>query len=457
MTLVAGGQEAAQVDNVLPYPDQALFLALRGAGQEAVMQVLWIYEHPLDLDGLRRFHENFSRGVLARRIEPSPLPFGRHRWVASGPPPEIDICDRPRDRGDLHTWADEQVDLPLDPQWGPGWRLGVQPFTDGSTAVSLVVSHCIADGGAVVIAVMHAIMGMHRQLGYPEPRSRTRLRALGADLRQFGRDLPEIGRTLRKGIKVALARRKEITSRPKSALPAVAGGGEVAHVPSVSVFVDSAQWDQRAGSLGGNSFSLVAGYAGKVAQHLNRTRKADGMATLIIPVDEREDFSDAAGNVVALANVSFDPARVTEDLTEARTAIREALKKARAVPDEMIELLPLIPFLPKRAIAPMADAALGFSADLPVSCSNMGDLPPDCLRVDGTPAEYLTFRGVDRRVLRETLERRSGLLTVASGRVSGRIINTIISYQPGGDNSQEHLREVALQSLTDFGLSGEVL
>lgn len=68
--------------NVIPYPDQALFLALRGAGQEAVMQGLWIYEHPVDLDGVKRLHRNLFGTLLARRIEPSALPFGRHRWVS---------------------------------------------------------------------------------------------------------------------------------------------------------------------------------------------------------------------------------------------------------------------------------------------------------------------------------------------------------------------------------------
>ena len=59
------------------------------------MQVLWVYEHPIDLDGLKRFHHDFGRGMLARRIEPSLLPFGRHRWVSAGPPPELAISDTP--------------------------------------------------------------------------------------------------------------------------------------------------------------------------------------------------------------------------------------------------------------------------------------------------------------------------------------------------------------------------
>ena len=456
MTLVAGGQESAPVDNVLPYPDQALFLALRGAGQEAVMQVLWIYEHPIDLDGLKRFHHDFGRGLLARRIEPSPLPFGRHRWVSGGPPPELAISETPRDRSELHDWADEQVELPLDPQWGPGWRFGVQPFTDGSTVVSLVISHCIADGGAVVIGLVQAVLGMHRDLGYPAPRSRSRLRVLAADLRQMLRDAPEVGRTLRKAARVAVSRRAEV-ARGRAALPPATRGGEVAKVPSISVFVDTGEWDARAESLGGNSFSLVAAFAARVAEQLGRTRASDGNVTLIIPVNDREDLFDTGGNVVSLANASFGPAGVTDDLTAVRGAIRESLKKAREVPDEMIELLPLIPFLPRRAIGRMADAAFGFSTDFPVSCSNMGDLPSEVLRADGTDAEYLCFRGVDRKVTRDTLDRRQGLMTVASGRVGGKIVNTVISYQPGGDNSQGHLHEVVLRTLGEFGLSGKVL
>jgi O-antigen ligase len=48
-------------------------------------------------------------------------------------------------------------------------------------------------------------------------------------------------------------------------------------------------------------------------------------------------------------------------------------------------------------------------------------------------------------------------MTVASGRVGGKIVNTVISYQPDGDNSQGHLHEVVLRTLGEFGLSGKVL
>ena len=126
------------------------------------------------------------------------------------------------------------------------------------------------------------------------------------------------------------------------------------------------------------------------------------------------------------------------------------------MPDEMVELLPLIPFVPKRGIARMVNVAFGFTTDLPTSVSNLGDLPADLMRVDGTPAQYMCFRGVDRQVSRDTLDRRGGILTVASGRVSGKVVISVISYQPGQDNTQGGLRKVIAETLAEFGLSGEI-
>ena len=443
--------------NVIPYPDQALFLALRGAGQEAVMQGLWIYEHPVDLDGVKRLHRNLFGTLLARRIEPSALPFGRHRWV-SQPYTEsnLDIFERPRARADLYTWADEQVELPLDPQVGPAWRLGVQPLSDGTTVVSLVASHCVVDGAGSFLAIAQASTGATHDLGLARAGSRTRWRGIREDFRQLGRDLPEVGRTLRQAVKVAVRRRSELG---RSADADAVGGveGPAVRMPTVSVFIDAAQWNARAESLGGNSFSLVAALAGKLAQRLHRVRASDGAVTLMLPVSERADLQDTGGNVVSIAHVSFDPGPVTTDLTGPRAAIREGLKKAREVPDEMVELLPLIPFLPRRGIARIADAAFGFSTDLPVSCSNFGVIPIEVTCADGTPAEYLCFRGVDRHVTAENLQRRRGIMTVTSGQIAEKMAITVISYQPRMENSPAELGDVITKTLDDFGLFGELV
>lgn len=443
-------------DNVVPYTDQALFLALRGTGEEAAMQIVWTYEHPVDMAGLRRFHAEFGQGLVARHIEPSPVPFGRHRWVAAaGPQCDIDMDDSIRPRAELFDWVNEHLRLPIDPQRGPGWRMGVQRFADGSTAVSVVVTHCVADGGGFIGRAIDTINGTNRDLGYPRAGSRTRRQAVAADLRQTARDLPEIARTLGRAAKVAVARRHELV-RPKAAQPAVAGGKHQVQVPNVAVYIDARDWDARAKSLGGNAYSLLAGFCAKIAEQQGRVRASDGVVTLMIPVSEREGEDDTGGNVVSIANVSFDPAAVTKDLSGARAAIRNGLKTARETPDEMVALLPLIPFLPKRAFAKTVDMTFGFSEDLPVSCSNMGDLTADLLRVDGTPAEYINLRGVDRYITEEALQRRHGILTLVSGRVGDQLTISVVAYQPGLENTTARLRDVVAQTLADFELTGAI-
>jgi hypothetical protein len=445
-------------DHRLSYLDQALFLGLRATGQAAVMQCVWIYEHAVDLDGLRRFHRNFGYGIAGRRIEPSPLPFGRHRWVSSlGPPADIDIDETPRPREELSDWADERVQLPIDPEHGPGWHLGVQRFTDGATAVSLVGSHCLGDGSGALLTVYNAVTGNLLDFGYEPPGSRTTMRGIASDLRQVVRDAPEIGRTLRAAAKVAFRRRGELTPKRSTDPAPVFGADAERHVvvPAVSAWVDVDHWDARAEALNGNNHSLLAGFAAKLGQKMGRHRDEDGAVPLIIPINDRT-LEDTRANAVMLANACVDPTDVTSDLSHARAAVKAALTAMRETPDETLALLPLTPFIPKAAVRKTADVAFGFSG-LPVSCSNVGDLPSEILRIDGTEAEYAMLRGIDRHIPRRVLEERRGLLTVVGGRIGGKVTIAVVGYQPGEENSKSRLRELVAATLSDFGLRGVIV
>lgn len=460
-----GGGRDITADNLLPYADQALFLGLRH-GHEAVIQVFWSYRHQIDIDGLTRFRHNLDRGLLARLIEPSPLPFGRHRWVSSPTFPAAGSlsgpADRLRDPAEFYDWADDQISLPLDPQRGPGWRLAAQPFSDGSTAVSLVVSHCIADGGAVVSALSDAVAGVTRDLGYPSARSRTTRQAVAADLRQVLRDGPGTIRAAGGAVQAAVRRARELSRPAPFRVPGAAGSRAPvrAPVPSATAFVDTETWDGLAAARCGNGLSLVAALAAIIAARLGRA--PDGAVTLTIPLDRRQQTADNGGNdngrndnggnVVSLATVRVDPGGLAADLTEIRTAIRTALRELRDHPDEMSQLSPLVPFLPGRAASRIADLAFGFSADLPVSVSNMGDMPPEITRADGTPADRFWFRGMDRNVTSSALERRCGLLTVMSGRVGGDVVVTVISHQPGAANTRSGVRDVLVSAMAELGL-----
>jgi hypothetical protein len=447
---------AARPDNRLSFTDQLLFLGQRATGQELVMQVVWVYEHAVDLDGVKRFHHNFGYGLFGRLIERSSLPFGRHHWVSSlGPPSGIDIAQTPRSRAELSDWTDERAQLPIDPEWGPGWHLGVLPMADGSTAVSLVMSHCLSDGVGALQTIVDAIKGNRRDFGYPAPQSRTRRQAVMLDLLDSVKGAPEVGRTLVVAAKQAFRRRHEFARSKKSTpAPWPSGGHRNVVAPATTVYIDLDEWDARADSLGGTSHSLAAAFAAKLGEHLGRRRAGDGVVTLQIPISDRVP-DDTRANAASLATVAIDPTHVTADLSGARNTIKEALKTLRERPDETLELLPLTPFLPRRAVKRGSDVVFGFD-DMPVSCSNLGEVDPVVARPDGTDAEYVMLRGVDRHVPREYLERRGGLLTVLAGRIGGKISITIVAYQPGKENTKPWLRELVAYTMAEFGLTGVI-
>jgi hypothetical protein len=443
-------------DNRLEFTDQAMFLGLRATGQEAVMQCVWIYERPVDYDGLRRFHEAMGYGLFGRRIERSPLPFGRHRWVSAlGPQSRLDIAER-RDRAELGRWVDERAAMPLDPEHRPGWHMGALPMTDGSTAISLVGSHCLGDGGGGILTILDAVYGNKTDFGHPRPGSRTRWRAVGSDLRGTLRAVPEVARTVRAAVTLARGRRDDIARSGAARPRIVTGADDRVYMPAVTAYLNHEDWNLRAKTLGGNSYSLVAGFAAKLAQAMGRVRPQDGLVTLNIPQNDRTLDRDTRANAVRLVNVAIDPTTVTADLAAARAAIKQGINTARDAPDETLVLLPLTPFIPRRVVRKMADVVFGFAADLPVSCSNMGDVPPALAMADGTEADYLYFRGVDRYATRQAIEQRCGLLTVVACGLGATISLSIVGYQPGAQNSTPWLHDLVADALTAFELTGKI-
>jgi hypothetical protein len=452
----------ARPDNRLALMDQGFFAGQRAAGQNEVMQVVWVYEHALDFDGLRRVHRNLGHGLLGRRIERSPLPFGRHRWVADRESPDIDIAECARPRAELSDWADERAQLPIDPERGPGWHLGVLPLTDGSTAVSLVTSHYLLDGLGFCAAIVEAILGHTHDPGYPPPRSRTRLSAVVQDARQTARDAPQIARALVAAAKLARkqASRRHDTGESPASRPvthrADEGDAPVV-VPGVTISVDLDDWDARAKDLDGTSNTLAAALTAKLGECMGRRRHSDGAVTVQLVMSDRADGDDPRAMAVSIARVSVDPTRATTDLSDARADIKQALNTRRETPDESLQLAPLIPFTPKRTwergvVATLADP------DRPVVYSNLGDVGSIVSLLDGTHCEYAFARGTRQHVTQQWLERTGGQMQLLSFRlpVRGKIFIHVVAYEPGAENTKPVLRELAARALAEFDLAGQI-
>ena len=60
---------------VLDYVDPTAFELLRATGRGQLIQGVWIYDHPVDPDGLAGFHTRLGTGMLGRLIER--IPAGR--------------------------------------------------------------------------------------------------------------------------------------------------------------------------------------------------------------------------------------------------------------------------------------------------------------------------------------------------------------------------------------------
>lgn len=444
------------VDNRLAHMDQVSFLGVRALGYGTLAQVVWLYNRQVDIDGLSSFHRNLGHGLLGRRIERSPLPFARDRWVLSRGRDDIDIAKTPRARGELNAWAYERARLPIDPEFGPGWHLGVLGLHDGGTAISLVASHTLVDGLGLIEVIADAAKGRTRDLVYPPPGSRSRRRAVLDDARQTLASVPELAHALKAGVRLARQGRKEFASSIAGAPPGprTARDDRPVEVPALVAFVDVDQWDACAARLGGTSNSLFAGFAANLGARMGR-HADDGSVALAFPVGQRT-LDDTRGNAMTFANVTVDPANAASDLTEIRGRLKQALTERAAQAYELLAPLPLAAMTPTWAARKLVGVGLGTSA-LPVGCSNLGPLDLAVIRPDGSDADYAYGRLIEPGIRKRALEAMGGQLFVASGRIPGKVFISVVAYRPGRHNSAESLRELVTQTFGDFGLTAEII
>lgn len=433
------------VDNVIDLADQAMFLGEQATGATGLLQCAWVYHRTIDLDGLRTFHQHLQHGRLRRSIERSPLPFGRHRWVAPKKFSDIEISAAARPRAEFDAWLVEQAHTPLDAEHGPPWHLAVLPFAEGGAGVSLVLSHCLADGLGLCEALADAASGRDDAIRWPAARSRRRSRVLRADIRQTARDLPASARAV--GAVARLAWRERGAAGPASTGRSVKD--EPIAMPMTTVFLDGDEWDARAQAIGGTTNTLFAAVAARLAQRVGRVA-ADGSLVLAMPVNERIP-GDTRANAVTNADILVPRVPPANDLREMRTTIKEALIRHNEVPNERWALMPLVPFLPKRLVKKLVGVAAGTPST--VVTSNVGAIDPAVTHPDGTPADCFAMMSLFPGVTTSMMSSTGGRLALASGRVHGRLFISVLAYQPDRLNSNDVLRQDILRTLQEFALT----
>jgi hypothetical protein len=173
------------------------------------------------------------------------------------------------------------------------------------------VSRHLLDGLGLSLAVANAVTGTTRDLGYPPPCSRTRLRVVVEDARQTVLVAPQVARALLAAARVARKQAGRRRNRAKSppSRPVVIGGGagaDVIVVPAITISIDQEEWDASATALGGTSSTLAAGFASKLAEQMGRRRASDGAVSVHLPISQRAE-GDTRAIAVSFARVSVDP------------------------------------------------------------------------------------------------------------------------------------------------------
>ncbi|MGA5463036.1 hypothetical protein [Mycobacterium sp. NPDC050041] len=435
---------AEEQNNVLDLVDHTIFSLERAAGTTSLIQCVWVYDRPVDIAGLRRFHDHLRRGRLARRVEVSPLPFGRYRWVSPGGSSPLEVAATPRPRAAFDGWLAEQADTALDAEHGPGWHLAVLPFTDGGTGISLVASHCVTDAVGLCEAVADAASGTEATVNWPSAQSRTRWRAIREDAGQTLRDVPAVARA-------AAAAARFIRSGPGTAEPVAAAAevDEPVTVPASTVFVDADEWDARANALGGTSNTLLAAVAARLAQRVDRIA-ADGSVTLTMPISRR-CAGDTRANAITNVDIAVDPSAAATDLRPIRAATKNALTRSAQQPDQRWTLLPLIPLTPERLRRQWVGAATNSAAS--VGASNVGLVAPAVIRPDGTDAGHFAMRSLQSGMTTAMMRRQGGVLSVLSGRAGDRVFVSVVGYQPQHPESDASLQQHISDALSDFALT----
>ncbi|MEZ0350912.1 hypothetical protein [Mycobacterium sp. pR1184] len=429
--------------------DQAAFLRLRATQQSSAVQCTWLYDRDVDIDELRSVQDRLGAGLLGRRIERSPLPFGRHRWVVNGESPDI-VVEMQQPRSQVGAWIERRARVPVDPEYGPAFHLGVLPLDDGGTAVTMVSSHCVVEGLALTMSISEAVNGQRRNLGYPQPNSRTLWRAVAEDLADAFVALPAVVRAV---IATLLILLKVSSGRPVA--PEVRTPEPIADdrttPPAVTLHTDAAAWEARARSINGSGNTLFVAFMARLAHRVGRVGPDGNSVTVVLPVSDRTTTSDDRANALTSITLSVDGRAVLGDLSGVRADIKNLLTALEHRPNEMLAGLPLIPFTPRWLVRRAEGIAMS-TDQLPVGCSNMGSFDAAVGRIDGADASEVSVRLVEQGVTRRRIEQMRGQLFCATGTINGSRFLSVTAYQCGADNTAAAARELVCRALADIGL-----
>ncbi|MGY0498801.1 hypothetical protein ACWZHB_09935 [Nocardia sp. FBN12] len=392
MTLTAPAIVAAPAVNRLTADDD-LFLKLHNLyGNALVNQLAWRFDESLDPEVLVRLHAQLAQGFLARRVQPTRVPFARPYWLPATESLPLEWHSRPVADDEILDWYFAQSRADFDPETGQVWRLSAAPTAAGGTLVSLVTSHVASDGGAVLFAVGDALARLDES---PDIATGSGLLVGTHPRNPSVANIIDAGRQLRavaKGIRAALATRgvTEPDRNPRPVDPELAFVAQWSPADLV-VQLDLAEWNTAAARHSGTTNGLLIAVG---AGLLGRSGRVGDTADIRVDIPHSmRTADDPRANATTGLPISVTY-RTGErvDLAAIRSAVKRAATAYRdpATTPALQHLQPLQMILPRFVLRHFARTAKAPEC----LCTNLGETASGVADFGGHRASAVLMRPV---------------------------------------------------------------
>ncbi|MFE3544623.1 hypothetical protein ACFXK0_16815 [Nocardia sp. NPDC059177] len=354
--------------------DDDLFFKLHSLYPNALVNQLgYRFDVPLERDLLARWHAHLATGFIARRVRTTRFPFARPHWEPATESLPLVWSDTPIPDERVLEWFLEQAAVEFDPARGRVWQLAGTHTESGGTVVTLVASHVVCDGGAMMHAIVDSLDRLNRGAEPDRAASAGRLVGPVAGKGRFAADLADAGAQLRavaRGVRAARRARGvgEPARNPRPAEPRLPHA-ETWQAAETIVQLDLAEWDAVAAARGGTTNGLLIGVAVGLLGRSGRV--VDGAQVRVdIPHSMREADDPRANATTGLPISVTYRAGERADLPTVRAAIKavgQAYRDPATVPP-IQHLQPIQMLLPKVVLHRFARTAKTPEC----LCTNMG-------------------------------------------------------------------------------------
>ncbi|GGN97877.1 hypothetical protein [Nocardia rhizosphaerihabitans] len=395
MTLTAPTEVTASVAVNRLTADDDLFLKLHSLyGNALVNQLAWRFDEPLDPELLTRFHAHLAQGFLARRVQPTRVPFARPYWLPATESLPLGWDSVPVADDEILDWYFAQSRVDFDPETGQVWRLSAAPTIAGGTLMSLVTSHVASDGGAVLFAVGDALARLEHD-EHPDRATGSGLLVGTRPQHPLSANLIDAARQLRavaKGIRAAIATRSvtEPDRNPRPVQPQLPLPARWSPADQV-VQLDLAEWNAAAtkhsGTTNGLLIALGAGLLGRSGRVGDTANiRVDIPHSTRTPDDPRANAT--TGLPISVTYRTGD--RI--DLASIRTAVKTAATAYHdpATTPALQHLQPLQMILPRFVLHRFARTAKAPEC----LCTNLGETAQGVATIAGHQASAVLMRPV---------------------------------------------------------------